>query len=102
MSNRGPKPGSPNAKNGGNAVKEKYGKDYYKKIGTKGGAATKETADYNKMGTKGGNTTKENCAGASNAITRNSNRRLASATSKGADGAASTITQRYALRPMDS
>ena len=43
-----------------------------------------------------------NCAGASNAITRNSNRRLASVTSKDADGAASTITQRYASRPMDS
>ena len=34
--------------------------------------------------------------------TRNSNRRLGSATSKGEDGAASTITQRYASRPMNS
>ena len=42
------------------------------------------------------------CAGASNVTTRNSNRRLGSATSKGEDGAASTITQRYASRLTDS
>ena len=33
--------------------------------------------------------------------TRNSNRRLGSATSRGEDGAASTITQRYASRPIE-
>ena len=46
--------------------------------------------------------TPPNCAGASNVTTRNSNRRSGSATSRGEDGAASTITQRYASRPMDS
>ena len=42
------------------------------------------------------------CVGALSAITKNSNRRLASATSKGEAGAASTITQRCASRRTDS
>ncbi len=42
MVRRGPEPGSDNAKNGGNAVKQRYGTDYYSKIGKKGGARVKE------------------------------------------------------------
>jgi uncharacterized protein len=58
---RGPRPGSPQAKRGGQAVSVKYGKDYYTEIGKKGGRAVKEKhgADfYSQIGRKGGNTTK--------------------------------------------
>src|SRR6185503_13589330 len=41
------------------------------------------------------------CAGALNATTTNSNRRLASVTSRGEAGVASTITQHCALPPTD-
>ncbi|MBV9119538.1 MAG: general stress protein [Chloroflexi bacterium] len=59
---RGPRPGSPQAKRGGQAVSSKYGRDYYTEIGKKGGRAVKEKhgADfYSSIGRKGGNTTKE-------------------------------------------
>src|SRR5262249_12122074 len=46
--------------------------------------------------------TPPSCAGALSATIMNSNRRLASGTLKGRVGAASTITQHCASRPMDS
>jgi len=49
-----------------------------------------------------GSLTSPSCVGALNATTTSSNRRLASATSRDEVGAASTITQRCASRPMDS
>lgn len=41
MTKRGPKAGSPEAQRGGQKVKEKYGIDFYRKIGKKGGNAVK-------------------------------------------------------------
>lgn len=36
-SKRGPEPGSQKAKHGGQAVREKYGPEFYSRIGKKGG-----------------------------------------------------------------
>ncbi len=61
MRKRGPRPGSPQAKRGGQAVSTKYGKDYYTEIGKKGGRVVKEKHGpdfYASIGRKGGNTTK--------------------------------------------
>lgn len=59
---RGPQPGTPQAANGGKAVREKYGLEFFKQIGKKGGEAVKVAADpsfYSRIGKKGGDTTKE-------------------------------------------
>jgi len=58
----GPKPGTPQAKHGGESVKAKYGSDYYSQLGKKGGAAVKETygsEHYSEIGKKGGTVTSE-------------------------------------------
>jgi len=57
---RGLKPGTPQAKHGGEAVKAKYGTEFYAAIGKKGGAALKEThgsEHYAEIGKKGGTVT---------------------------------------------
>ena len=41
---RGPQPGSQKAKHGGQAVREKYGPEFYSKIGKKGGERGRATA----------------------------------------------------------
>lgn len=41
-SKRGPVPGSEHAKHGGQAVRAKYGADYFRQIGQKGGQRVKE------------------------------------------------------------
>lgn len=51
----GPEPGSPKARNGGLAVKAKYGIEHFRRIGREGGARLKETgADFSELGTRGG------------------------------------------------
>lgn len=46
--------------NGGRAVKEKYGADFFKQIGRKGGNSLKDNgADYAALGKVGGEATKE-------------------------------------------
>jgi uncharacterized protein len=56
---RGPKPGTEAAKRGGNAVKAKYGADFFGTMGKKGGAITKTKgpAFFEEIGRKGGKTT---------------------------------------------
>jgi general stress protein YciG len=39
---RGPQPGTPHARRGGEAVKQKYGPKFYSEIGKKGGEAAKQ------------------------------------------------------------
>jgi uncharacterized protein len=59
---RGPKRGTEEAKAGGNAVKEKYGSEYYSQLGRRGGARMRELygADhYQRIGKKGGMATRE-------------------------------------------
>ena len=58
---RGPEPGSQKAKRGGHAVREKYGSEFYSKIGKlggkKGGESTKRRQGsefYSRIGKKGG------------------------------------------------
>jgi len=58
----GPKPGTPQAKRGGEAVKAKYGTEFYAEIGKKGGTAAKEAhgpEHYSELGKKGGAVTNE-------------------------------------------
>jgi general stress protein YciG len=62
MAKRGPQPGTPQAKRGGEKVKEKYGAEFYKMIGKKGGDAVKKKYGpnfYEEIGKKGGDTTRE-------------------------------------------
>ncbi len=50
---RGPKPGTLQAKHGGESVKAKYGTEFYAAIGKKGGAIVSETRGpefYREMG----------------------------------------------------
>jgi general stress protein YciG len=54
---RGPVPGTERARHGGDAVHEKYGAEFYSRIGKKGGMAVKEqrgSAFYSEIGHKGG------------------------------------------------
>jgi len=44
---RGPEPGSQKAKRGGQAVREKYGPEFYSKIGKKGGERGRALASDN-------------------------------------------------------
>ncbi len=58
---RGPEPGSQKAKHGGQAVRAKYGAEFYAKIGRKGGETVKEKRGpqfYAEIGKKGGESTK--------------------------------------------
>lgn len=59
MAKRGPKPGTPQARHGGEAVKAKYGIEHYRHLGQIGGAAVRDSGmDYAIIGSKGGNATK--------------------------------------------
>ncbi|HLQ31080.1 MAG TPA: hypothetical protein VK457_00185 [Chloroflexota bacterium] len=58
---RGPQPGTPQARHGGEAVKQKYGAKFYSQIGKKGGEAVKLEKGpefYAQIGKKGGEATK--------------------------------------------
>ncbi|HEY8693190.1 MAG TPA: hypothetical protein VIR57_10660 [Chloroflexota bacterium] len=58
---RGPHPGTPQARHGGEAVKRKYGAKFYAEIGRKGGEAVRQEkgpAFYTQIGKKGGEATK--------------------------------------------
>ena len=60
MAKRGPQPGSPQAKRGGQKVKEKYGSDFYREIGKKGGAAVSKkygSEFFKRIGKRGGKKT---------------------------------------------
>lgn len=57
----GPRPGSAEAKRGGTAAKEKYGKEFYVRIGAKGGNTVRErhgSTFYTEIGRRGGEATK--------------------------------------------
>jgi len=56
----GPKPGTPQAKHGGEATKAKYGTEFYSRLDKKGGTALKETRGfkhYSEIGKRGGTVT---------------------------------------------
>jgi uncharacterized protein len=58
----GPKPGTENAKHGGQAAATKYGRAFYSRIGKLGGAHVKEwygSEHYARVGKVGGETTRE-------------------------------------------
>jgi general stress protein YciG len=58
---RGPAPGSEEARRGGTSVREKYGVDFYARIGKQGGEAVKQqrgSGFYAQIGHKGGAATK--------------------------------------------
>jgi hypothetical protein len=57
---RGPRPGTAQAKNGGFAVRDRYGTDFYRRIGRKGGAVVRDRRGPNyfaAIGRLGGQTT---------------------------------------------
>lgn len=59
---RGPRAGSENARRGGMAVREKYGQEFFAKIGAKGGKTVRERRGpefYANIGRLGGQTTRE-------------------------------------------
>jgi general stress protein YciG len=59
---RGPITGTPQAKHGGDAVRERYGREYYQRIGKKGGERLRATRDaeyYREIGRRGGEATHE-------------------------------------------
>lgn len=61
-SKRGPKPGTPAARHGGEAVREKYGSAFYAEIGKKGGNMVKADLGmehYARIGEKGGKATRD-------------------------------------------
>ena len=52
---RGPQPGTPQARHGGEAVKQKYGAKFYSQIGKKGGkAVSQDRAHMAAIGKRGG------------------------------------------------
>lgn len=58
----GPIPGSEAAKHGGTAAREKYGRDFYSRIGAKGGLTVRDRHGhefYAEIGQRGGETTKQ-------------------------------------------
>ena len=58
----GPKPGTEAAKRGGTAAREKYGREFFRRIGAMGGATVRERhgrAFYTAIGQRGGETTKQ-------------------------------------------
>lgn len=57
----GPRPGTDAAKRGGTAAREKYGRDFYRRIGAKGGSTVRErygSSFYTEIGRRGGEATK--------------------------------------------
>ncbi len=59
---RGPRPGTENARHGGLAVREKYGPEFFAKIGAKGGksVSAQHSADfYAGIGHRGGSSTRD-------------------------------------------
>jgi general stress protein YciG len=59
----GPRPGTEAARRGGTAAREKYGKEFYSRIGSKGGSTVRErrgSAFYTEIGRRGGESTKRN------------------------------------------
>ncbi len=59
---RGPRPGAENAKHGGIAVREKYGHDFFAKIGAMGGKKVRERRGvdfYADIGRVGGQRTRD-------------------------------------------
>ncbi|HEU5440569.1 MAG TPA: hypothetical protein VFU88_14890 [Ktedonobacterales bacterium] len=59
---RGPRAGSENARRGGMAVREKYGAEFFAKIGSKGGRTVRERRGpefYASIGRIGGETTRD-------------------------------------------
>lgn len=59
----GPRPGTEAAKRGGSAARDKYGREFYSKIGSKGGSTVRErhgSEFYTQIGRRGGETTKRN------------------------------------------
>ena len=59
----GPRPGTEAAKRGGTAARDKYGRDFYSKIGSKGGSTVRErhgSSFYTEIGRRGGESTKRN------------------------------------------
>ena len=59
----GPRPGTEAAKRGGSAARDKYGREFYSKIGSKGGSTVRErhgSEFYTEIGRRGGETTKRN------------------------------------------
>lgn len=59
----GPRPGTEAAKRGGSAARDKYGREFYSKIGSKGGSKVRErhgSGFYTEIGRRGGETTKRN------------------------------------------
>ncbi len=59
---RGPRAGTENARRGGMAVREKYGADFFARIGSKGGKTVRERRGpdfYASIGKRGGETTRD-------------------------------------------
>ena len=59
----GPRPGTEAAKRGGTAARDKYGRDFYSRIGSKGGSTVRErhgSSFYTEIGRRGGESTKRN------------------------------------------
>lgn len=59
----GPRPGTEAAKRGGTAARDKYGREFYSKIGSKGGSTVRErhgSTFYTEIGRRGGESTKRN------------------------------------------
>lgn len=59
----GPRPGTEAAKRGGSAARDKYGREFYSKIGSKGGSKVRDehgSVFYTEIGRRGGESTKRN------------------------------------------
>lgn len=59
----GPRPGTEAAKRGGTAAREKYGREFYSRIGAKGGSTVRQrrgSSFYTEIGRLGGEATKRN------------------------------------------
>lgn len=57
----GPRPGTEAAKRGGSAARDKYGREFYSKIGSKGGSKVRDehgSTFYTEIGRRGGESTK--------------------------------------------
>ena len=64
----GPRPGTEAARRGGTAAREKYGKEFYSRIGSKGGSTVRErrgSAFYTEIGRRGGSGSGSDQSGAS-------------------------------------
>jgi len=58
----GPRPGTEAAKRGGAAARDKYGREFYSRIGSKGGSTVRErhgSSFYTEIGRRGGESTKK-------------------------------------------